>query len=204
MTQFNLEQLSAALSALGISVPKMDAPPALDVRANASPDVAAGPLFSIYCSNCAYPNMVPTSAVPMLMGIPLPCPRSGGQSSPTTTRVPSAPNLSNHLNHIRPAHSASAPAVQPAQAPVAPPPVVSAPAPTPSPSQPAALTAAAGPDGPWYVVSKGRSVGVFRGWQTVSNLVTGVGRVCFFRHGTRAAAEAAFNEALAAGAVEIL
>ncbi|SJL18446.1 uncharacterized protein ARMOST_22035 [Armillaria ostoyae] len=150
MTQFNLEQLSAALSALGISVPKMDAPPAPDVHGNASPDVAAGPLFSIYCSN------------------------------------------------------SSAPAVQPAQAPVAPPPVVSAPAPTPGPSQPAALTAAAGPDGPWYVVSKGRSVGVFRGWQTVSNLVTGVGRACFFRHGTRAAAEAAFNEALAAGAVEIL
>ncbi len=40
--------------------------------------------------------------------------------------------------------------------------------------------------------------------QTVSNLVTGVGRACFFRHGTRTAAEAAFNEALAAGAVEIL
>ncbi|SJL17556.1 uncharacterized protein ARMOST_21108 [Armillaria ostoyae] len=166
MTQFNLEQLSVALSALGISVPKMDAPPAPDVRANASPDVAAGP----------FPNA------------------DGNPAS-----------VSQVGRTIKPYHYlTSAPAVQPAQAPVAPPPVVSAPAPTPSPSQPAALTAAAGPDGPWYVVSKGRSVGVFRGWQTVSNLVTGVGRVCFFRHGTRAAAEAVFNEALAAGTVEIL
>ncbi|SJL06449.1 uncharacterized protein ARMOST_09786 [Armillaria ostoyae] len=203
MTQLNLEQLSTALLALGISIPKMDASPAPDVHAGASSDVPAGLLFAIYCNNCAFPNMVPSSAVPMLMGIPLPCSRSGGQSGPATARVPSAPNISHQSNHARPAHSVLASAVQPAQASVAPPPIVSTPAPVPGPSQPASLTAV-GPDGPWYVVSKGRSVGVFRGWQNISNLVMGVGRACFFRHGTRATAEAAFNEALAAGAVEIL
>ncbi|PBK73750.1 hypothetical protein ARMSODRAFT_1015286 [Armillaria solidipes] len=169
------------LLALGISVPKMDAPPAPDIHASASSDVPAGSLFAIYCNNCTFPNMVPSSAVPMLMGIPLPCSRLGGQLGPATARLfnqrklplpplPLSPLLLLFLVHL---------------------------------SQPASLTAV-GPDGPWYVISKGQSAGVFWGWQNISNLVTGVRRACFFHHGTHATAEAAFNEALAAGAVEIL
>ncbi|KAK0436070.1 uncharacterized protein EV420DRAFT_1487663 [Desarmillaria tabescens] len=168
MTQFTLKQLSAALSALGVSVPTMDAATSPDVRTNASADIAA--------ATARFRT-------------------SGGQSIPATARVPSAPNLSGHSAHVCPAASVPAPAVHPAQAPTAP---------APGPSQPTPLAATGGPDGPWYVVSKGRAMGVYRGWQNVSNLVTGIGTACFFHHGTRATAEATFNEALAAGAVEIL
>ncbi|SJL00985.1 uncharacterized protein ARMOST_04299 [Armillaria ostoyae] len=70
--------------------------------------------------------------------------------------------------------------------------------------QSAMASISSGRDGPWYVVSKGQDVGVFHGWQQVSNLVTGVGRACFFRCLMCAAAQASFNEALATGAVEIL
>ncbi|PBK64757.1 hypothetical protein ARMSODRAFT_1023019 [Armillaria solidipes] len=61
-----------------------------------------------------------------------------------------------------------------------------------------------GPDGPWYAITKGWSIGVFHNWQNVSPLVTGVGRSCFSRYPTQAAALAAFNEAVSAGAVEVL
>ncbi|KAK0237355.1 hypothetical protein EDD85DRAFT_953354 [Armillaria nabsnona] len=61
-----------------------------------------------------------------------------------------------------------------------------------------------GPDGPWYAITKGRSIGVFHNWQNVSPLVTRVGRSCFSRYPTQAAALAMFNEAVSAGAVEVL
>ncbi|KAK0436330.1 uncharacterized protein EV420DRAFT_1652540 [Desarmillaria tabescens] len=265
MTQFTLEQLAAALSVLGISVPVMDASHVPDVHANASAQAAPGPLqTTIHCANCSYPNAINISAVPTLMGVPLPRSRVGGQtSSPAlatsaTLRVPSVPIRSpagpTPVVHPTPtptsyAHPAPVPVAQANPAPVpiaqanpapvpvaqanpapvpiaqanpapvpvaqanpAPVPVAQAnPAPAPistdsSSAVPQSATASitTGPDGPWYVVSKGRDVGVFRGWQQISNLVTGVGRACFFRCSTRAAAQVAFNEALAAGAVEIL
>ncbi|KAK0471668.1 hypothetical protein IW261DRAFT_1571721 [Armillaria novae-zelandiae] len=85
-------------------------------------------------------------------------------------------------------------------APITPAPVAP---PTYAPSQPQP-GASAGPDGPLYVVLKGHLVGVFRGWENVSTLVTGVGHACFFRHGTRASAQAAFDEALTISTMEVL
>ncbi|KAK0436518.1 hypothetical protein EV421DRAFT_1907860 [Armillaria borealis] len=240
MNQFSLEQLAAALSALGISVPIRDV-----AGGPASTDTAAGPLLTFHCSQCAFPNAVSFSAVPMMMGIPLPSSTSGGHPVPCASdRVPSAPTMTAplpytctqaavsasaaHLSHapapiahapvapvtVAPATVTPAPAVH---APIAPAPIIHAPVavapapvvhtpitPAPGPSQSASVAVTVGPDGPWYVVSKGRSIGIYRGWQNVSSLVTGVRRACFFRCGTHAAAQAAFDEALAAGAVEIL
>ncbi|KAK0493510.1 hypothetical protein EDD18DRAFT_1107897 [Armillaria luteobubalina] len=68
----------------------------------------------------------------------------------------------------------------------------------------AAATATTGPDGPWYSIIKGRAVGVFRGWQNVTPLVTGVSRSCYLRHPTQAAAQAAFKEAIMSGSTEVL
>ncbi|SJL12520.1 uncharacterized protein ARMOST_15947 [Armillaria ostoyae] len=254
MNQFSLEQLAAALSALGISVPIMDF--AVGPASHAQ-DTAAGPMLTFHCSQCAFPNAVSFSAVPTIMGIPLPSSRSGGCPVPRASdRVPSAPTMTAplpytrtqvaapasaaHLSHapapianapvapatvtpapVTPApviHAPIAPApiipapivhtpVAPAlvHAPIAPAPVVHTPiAPAPGPSQSAPVAAMVGPDGPWYVVSKGRSVGIYQGWQNVSSLVTRVGHACFFRCDTRAAAQAAFDEVLATGAVEIL
>ncbi|KAK0458065.1 uncharacterized protein EV420DRAFT_1480225 [Desarmillaria tabescens] len=223
MTQFSLEQLAAALSALSISVPITDAAVEPASHPHASADAAgAGPLLTVHCSNCAFPNIVPVSAVPSMMGILFPSSRSGGRPVlPASAQVPSAPIMTAPLPHIRthaaaPALAAhlSNPAAPVNPAPVAPTPVVHAPAPAPvvpapaapapGPPQSASIAVTMGPDGPWYIISKGRSVGIFRGWQNVSTLVTGVGRACFFHCGTHAAAQAAFDEALATGAVEIL
>ncbi|KAK0441480.1 uncharacterized protein EV420DRAFT_1650087 [Desarmillaria tabescens] len=214
MTQFSLEQLAAALSALSISVPIMDAAIEPASHARASADMAAGPLLTVHCSNCAFPNIVPVSAVPTMVGIPFPSSRSGGHPVlPASDRVPSAPTMTApqpyiHTHAAAPAsaaHSshAAAPVTQASviQAPVTP---IAPAAPAPVPPQSAFIAVTVGPDGPWYVVLKGRSIGVYRGWQNVSNLVTGVGWACFFHCGTRAAAQAAFDEALAASAVEIL
>ncbi len=229
MSQFTLEQLAAALSALGITVPVMDgnffhlslnladnvltAARVLDVHANTSTQAAAGPLqTTIHCVNCSYANVVNISAVPTVIGIPLPRIRVGGRtSSPALAtsaalRVPSAPvrppagptpviyPVPTPISYAHPApviqanpdlvpvaqtSPAPVPVVQanPAPIPVAqanpvPVPIIQAnPAPAPvstdsSPAVPQSATASisSGPDGPWYVISKGRDVGVFQGW----------------------------------------
>ncbi|OBZ68739.1 hypothetical protein A0H81_11113 [Grifola frondosa] len=56
----------------------------------------------------------------------------------------------------------------------------------------------------WYAVTRGRQVGVFEGWSNVSPLVTGVSFAIAQRYSSQAAAQAAFNAALAAGTVVVL
>ncbi|KAH9477996.1 hypothetical protein JR316_0010229 [Psilocybe cubensis] len=56
---------------------------------------------------------------------------------------------------------------------------------------------------PYYVVTKGKRVGVFTGWHNVSPLVTGVRGSVYRRYSNEAAAYAAFQEALDAGNVEV-
>ncbi|RDB15506.1 hypothetical protein Hypma_004163 [Hypsizygus marmoreus] len=56
-------------------------------------------------------------------------------------------------------------------------------------------------DARWYVVTRGRRVGVFPHWHMVAPLVVSFPRACFARCGTRASAEAAFASALSAGNV---
>ncbi|KAK0479476.1 hypothetical protein EDD18DRAFT_1364174 [Armillaria luteobubalina] len=68
----------------------------------------------------------------------------------------------------------------------------------------AATTGTTGPNGPWYSVSKGRAVGIFRGWQNVTPLVTGVSQSCYLHHPTQAAAQAAFKEAIMGGSTKVL
>ncbi|KAK0486839.1 hypothetical protein EDD18DRAFT_1360366 [Armillaria luteobubalina] len=130
-------------------------------------------------------------------------------SSPYMTMDGAGSPLAAHLPHVATTPASVAPA------PVAPAPIVPAsiipasitpapitpPAYAPSQPQPGALV---GPDGPWYVIVKGRSVGVFKGWQIMSSLVTGIGCACYFQLGTRIAAQAAFDEAFTAGTMEVL
>ncbi|KAH9479048.1 hypothetical protein JR316_0007623 [Psilocybe cubensis] len=56
---------------------------------------------------------------------------------------------------------------------------------------------------PYYVVTKGKRVGVFTGWHNVSPLVTGVRGSVYRRCDSEGAAYAAFQEALDAGNVEL-
>ncbi len=127
----------------------------------ASADTAAGPLLTFHCSHCGFPNAVSFSAVPTMMGIPLPSSRSGGRP------VPRASDLAHAT--VAPATVTPAPVVH---APVAPAPVVAPAAPAPGPSQPASVAVTVGPDGPWYVVTKGCSVGIYRGWYVASSLLS--------------------------------
>ncbi|KAG2117052.1 uncharacterized protein F5147DRAFT_768436 [Suillus discolor] len=53
----------------------------------------------------------------------------------------------------------------------------------------------------WYTITVGRETGVFQGWHSAHIHVVGVPGACFARHPTRAAAEGAYTEALAAGGV---
>ncbi|SJL12492.1 uncharacterized protein ARMOST_15919 [Armillaria ostoyae] len=209
MTQFTPEQLASMLAALGISAES--APTARDTSEAPSPNndvtcVVGGVLHSFYCFNCAFPNVVPVNAVPASFAVVQPPLRAQANRSPAA--MPSSTS------------TARMPTVQPTVAPASTPtvsvPDVNAPAPTAlaasaalqtnalqGPSVPGPSTVSAS-DGSWYTVSKGLAVGVFRGWQNVSPLVTGVGRACYFRHSSQAAAQEAFNQAVATGAVEVL
>ncbi|KAK0463397.1 hypothetical protein IW261DRAFT_1427576 [Armillaria novae-zelandiae] len=155
MTQFSHEQLVAALSALGISPSTMGAAAAHPVPVTASADQAGSLLLAVYCSNCTFPNVVAASAVLTMGAFPLAASTMSRGPPVHATGSPSAA----HLLHVptRPAPVAPAPV---APSPIAPSPVAP---PTYAPGQPQP-GASAGPDGPWYIVSKGCSVGVFRGW----------------------------------------
>ncbi|KAK0216717.1 hypothetical protein EDD85DRAFT_798153 [Armillaria nabsnona] len=212
MSQFTLEQLAAALLALSITVPVIDAACVLDVHANTSTQAAAGPLqTTIHCVICSYPNVINISAVLTVIGILLPCIRVGGRtSSPALAtsavlHVPLAPigppvgptpviyPVPTPISYAHPAPviqanpdlvpvAQTSPALVPviqanptpipvAQANPVPVPIIQAnPAPAPvstdsSPTVPqlATVTISSGPDGPWYVISKGQDMGVFRG-----------------------------------------
>ncbi|EAU92203.1 hypothetical protein CC1G_13018 [Coprinopsis cinerea okayama7 len=54
----------------------------------------------------------------------------------------------------------------------------------------------------WYVVTAGRSVGIYRDWLTVQPMVTGVPGACYKRYDTHEEALAAWNRARANGAIE--
>ncbi|SJL13948.1 uncharacterized protein ARMOST_17399 [Armillaria ostoyae] len=214
MTHFTQDQLVAALAALGISPPHAEAPVRPDTHGNTLAEAATGALHSFFCYNCSHPNVIPVSAIPTMTAVPLA--RSRNPVPPVSaaaTRDSSSPTqaLTTHCPIVAPI-AQRAPVASSSAVPSGPLPQNSADV---QPVGVAAGTLSVGPasfstsptvrpDGPWYVVSKGRSVGVFKGWQNVSSLVTGVGRACFFRHPSRALALAAFNEALANGSVEIL
>ncbi len=128
--------------------------------------VVGGVLHSFYCFNCAFPNVVPVNAVPTSFAVVQPPLRAQANHSPAT--MPSSTS------------TACMPTVQPTIAPASTPtvsvPDVDAPAPTASAASAALQTdtsqgpsilgpsAVSASDGPWYTVSKGLAVGVFRGW----------------------------------------
>ncbi|KAK0466894.1 uncharacterized protein EV420DRAFT_1474312 [Desarmillaria tabescens] len=202
MTPITTEQLVAALATLGIR-PSASGPAVRDAHNNNSSEVVEGPLHSFYCLNCAYPNVISLNAIPTLIAIAnhhkalpsaSPAPRSSVQpSAPSAGVAPASAGT--------PATSASASQVA-ANAPPSTHAVHQGSAP-PSITSPS-VQANVGPDGPWYTITKGRAIGVYSGWQNVTPLVTGVGRACFFRYPTQAAAQAAFDEAVCTGVVEIL
>ncbi|KAK0488333.1 hypothetical protein EDD18DRAFT_1359596 [Armillaria luteobubalina] len=163
---------------------------------------AGSPLLAVHCSNCTFPNVVAASAIPTMVALVVsttsrgPPAHATGQapatcsaSSPYMTMDGTGSPSAAHLPHVAaaPASVTPAPVTPPAYAPGQP--------------QPGA---SAGPDGSWYVVVKGHSVGVFKGWQIVSSLVTSVGCACYFWLGTRIAAQAAFDEAFTMGTMEVL
>ncbi|KAK0501809.1 hypothetical protein EDD18DRAFT_1347878 [Armillaria luteobubalina] len=202
MTSFTPDQLAAALAALGINGNSGSS--IQDAHNNQSSAAAAGPLHSFYCFNCAFPNVVPLNAIPTLSAVPkcqnnpMPAQRTSSGPPPATSAAVNAPSdgpLATTVN-ISPAGPANASyniaPVQNTQS--------AATAPVAGPS----FQATVGPDGPWYAITKGCAVGVYHGWTNITHLVTGVGRACYFRYPTQAAALAAFNEAVQAGAVEIL
>ncbi|KAK0453022.1 uncharacterized protein EV420DRAFT_1482013 [Desarmillaria tabescens] len=185
MTQLNIEQLSAILAALGLS--PNDGAAIRDGHGNASAESIQGPLHSFYCYNCSFPNVIPVNAIPTLTAVPEKAPAAATPPAPASTpsSAPAVPNVPSTVPQ-------STTNQGPSSTPVA------------GPSIPSATATTTGPDGPWYTVSKGRAVGVFKGWANVTPLVTGVGRSCYFRHPTQAAAQAAFNEAVVGGSVEVL
>ncbi|PBK94136.1 hypothetical protein ARMGADRAFT_1029955 [Armillaria gallica] len=200
MSQFTSEQLASALAALGIS-PASDATTIHEASvmpkspATRSLSTVEGHLQSFYCFNCSFPNVVPVIAIPASV-------------------QPShhSPAVASHAHGLMVTAASIIPLPQP---PVTPAPaalpttesadMVSTPT-LPPPSTPPVASGSmpAATDGPWYTVSKGLSIGVFKGWQTVRPLVTGVGHACYFHHVSQAAASEAFNEALTMGTVEVL
>ncbi|KAJ7593011.1 hypothetical protein C8J56DRAFT_1045448 [Mycena floridula] len=56
----------------------------------------------------------------------------------------------------------------------------------------------------WYVITRGRQVGIFTDWNVAASHVVGVKGAVFKRYGTRAEAEAAFNAALASCFVQVI
>ncbi len=132
--------------------------------ATTSPSTVEGHLQSFYCFNCAFPNVVPVIAIP---------------ASVQPSRH--GPAVANHAHGlmVRPLSTSMAPLAQATAASIAPPPqppVTPAPAaspttesadavstPTPPPPVASGSTSVA-TDGPWYTVSKGLSVGIFKGW----------------------------------------
>ncbi|KAK0431309.1 hypothetical protein EV421DRAFT_1911956 [Armillaria borealis] len=214
MTHFTQDQLIAALVALGILPPHVEAPVCPDTHSNTSAEAATGALHSFFCYNCSHPNVIPVSAIPTMTAVPLA--RSRNPVLPVSAaamRDLSSPTQAPTAHHPIVAPVAQcAPVASSSAIPSGPLPQNSADvqpvgiaADTPS-VRPASFSTSptVGPDGPWYVVSKGRSVGVFKGWQNVSSLVTGIGHACFFRHPSHALALATFNEALTNGSTEIL
>ncbi|KAK0494244.1 hypothetical protein EDD18DRAFT_1355585 [Armillaria luteobubalina] len=202
MTSFTPDQLATALAALGINGNSGSS--IQDAHNNRSSAAAAGLLHSFYCFNCAFPNVVPPNVIPTLFAVPKhqnnPTPAQQTSSSPppatsTAVNAPSDGPPATTVN-ISPAGPANAShniaPVQNTQS------VVTAPVAGPS------FQATVRPDGPWYAITKGHAVRVYRGWTNITHLVTGIGKACYFRYPTQAAALAAFNEAVQAGAVEIL
>ncbi|EIN03595.1 hypothetical protein PUNSTDRAFT_48050 [Punctularia strigosozonata HHB-11173 SS5] len=59
-------------------------------------------------------------------------------------------------------------------------------------------------DDRWYAVVRGKSVGVFMGWETVSPFVLHVSGSIYRRHGSRQKAEQAFEAALRSGDVAVI
>ncbi|SJL13217.1 uncharacterized protein ARMOST_16656 [Armillaria ostoyae] len=204
MTSFTPEQLAAALATMGITGNSTaTGSPVPDPHNNQSSEAVAGPLHLFYCFNCAHPNVIAVNAILTLFAVAnrqnnlARAQRTSGPPSATSAgvNVTSAGPPATTVN-VSPAAPTNAPhnvpAVQNTQS-VASPPVA-------GPSAQATI----GPDGPWYAITKGRAVGVYRGWTNVTHLVTGIGRACYFRYPTQAAALTAFNEAVQAGVVEIL
>ncbi|KAJ7575067.1 hypothetical protein C8J56DRAFT_1063961 [Mycena floridula] len=56
----------------------------------------------------------------------------------------------------------------------------------------------------WYVITRGRQVGIFTDWNVAASHVVGVKGAVFKRYGTRAEAEAAFNAALASCFIQVI
>ncbi|SJL13494.1 uncharacterized protein ARMOST_16938 [Armillaria ostoyae] len=178
--------------------------PIHDAHNNESSETVAGPLHSFYCFNCSLPNVIAVNAIPTLFAVPkrqnnpAPAQRTSGGPPPATSAAVNATSARPPATAVNagPAAPTTTPlnvsAVQNTQS------VATAPVAGPS------IQATVGPDGPWYTITKGRAVRVYRGWSNVTHLVTGVGRAAYFRYPTQAAALAAFNEAVQAGVVEIL
>ncbi|KAK0463313.1 hypothetical protein IW261DRAFT_1575364 [Armillaria novae-zelandiae] len=203
MTSFTPDQLAAAMAVLGIGANSAGSA-VQDAHNNQSSGVVAGPLHSFYCFNCAYPNVIALNAIPTLFAVPkcqnnpAPAQRTSSGPPPVTSAAVNAPSAGPPATtvNVGPAVPANTPhtntPIQNTQS------VATAPVAGPS------FQATVGPDGPWYAITKGRAVGVYRGWSNVTHLVTGVGRACYFCYPTHAAALTAFNEAVQAGVVEIL
>ncbi|PBK62774.1 hypothetical protein ARMSODRAFT_1024546 [Armillaria solidipes] len=191
MSQINVEQVTALLAALGLSSTSGENAALHDTHGNASAESIQGPLHSFYCYNCAFPNAIPT-----LVAIA----NRQSNTSQSGNTDSTAPATQTHGNPPAPAPTPNnaVPAAVPQS-------MAAQGAPTASAAGPSvAATTTTGPDGPWYIVSKGRAVGVFRGWQNVTPLVTGISRACYFCCPTQAATQAAFNEAIIGGSVEVL
>ncbi|KAK0227530.1 hypothetical protein IW262DRAFT_1454670 [Armillaria fumosa] len=177
--------------------------PVQDGHSNQSSGAVAGPLHSFYCFNCAYPNVIAVNAIPTLFAVPKcqnnPAPaQRTGSGPPVSSAAANAPSAGPPATTVN--ISPAVPANTPHNASV----LQSTQSVTTVPVAGSSFQATVGPDGPWYAITKGRAVGVYRGWSNVTHLVTGIGRACYFRYPTQAAALAAFDEAVQVGVVEIL
>ncbi|KAK0239005.1 hypothetical protein EDD85DRAFT_951217 [Armillaria nabsnona] len=199
MSQINVEQVTALLAALGLSSTNSEDTTVRDAHGNTSAESVQGPLHSFYCYNCAFPNVIPVDAIPTLVAVAN-CQNNATSTSQSENTGSTLPAAQTHSIPPAPAPTpnntvpTAVPQFMAAQG---------APA-TPAAGPSVAAATTSGPDGPWYVISKGRAVGVFRGWQNVTPLVTGVSCAAYFRCPTQAAAQAAFNEAIIGGSVEVL
>ncbi|SJL17638.1 uncharacterized protein ARMOST_21195 [Armillaria ostoyae] len=171
MTHFTQDQLVAAL---GISPPHVEAPVRPNTHGNTSAEAATGALHSFFCYNYSHPNVIPVSAIPTMTAVPLarsrnpvpPVSAAAMRDSSSPMQAPTAhcPIVVPIVQRVPVASSSAVP---------------SGPLPQNSADvQPvgiAAGTPSVGPasfstsltvrlDGPWYVILKGRSVGIFKGW----------------------------------------
>ncbi|KAK0493268.1 hypothetical protein EDD18DRAFT_1356690 [Armillaria luteobubalina] len=187
MTQINIDQVSALLAGTIQH----------DRHNNSLIESVQGPLHTFNCYNCSFPNVIPTNAIPTLLAVPYWNVPSNASQSECSSSSGAATATQN--DGVPPTLASTPDSAVPMAVPQDAPSVPAA-----GSSVDATTTATTGPDGPWYSIIKGQAVGIFRGWQNVTPLVTGVSRSCYLRHPTQAAAQAAFKEAIMSGSTEVL